>query len=344
MLLPGRVCAGERSRRTVDDGADRMAAPRCLYEVEDGCKGVRALEARCRPPVACDPPARVEDESTGSGARDLEAGMNPFVSPAERDAHAAALRTLAEAGVPTLVGGAWAMFHHTSWVRYTKDLDLFLRREDEAAAREVLARAGWHTRVADAAWLSKALRGPTLVDLIHCSGNGLAPVTDDWFRHAVPASVLGVPVRVVAPEEMIWSKAFVQERDRFDGADIAHLVRAGGGRLDWDRLVGRFGERHFQVLLAHLLLFSFSYPHDRDVVPPRVWRHLLAHARRSSVEPCSGPKVCRGTFLSRTQYLPDLGLWGYRDARALEVPGFAESEASSPLPPPVSFAAVAEGA
>jgi hypothetical protein len=266
--------------------------------------------------------------------------MNPFVSPAEREAHATALRVLGRAGVETLVGGAYAMFHHTAWVRYTKDLDLFLRRSDEEAAREALARAGWHTRVADPAWLSKALWGQTLVDLIHCSGNGLAPVADDWFRHAVPASVLGVPVRVVAAEEMIWSKAFVQERDRWDGADIAHLVRSCGPRLDWDRLLARFGERHFQVLLAHLLLFSFSYPQDRGVVPGRVWRKLLAHAKRSEAEVRHGPKVCRGTFLSRTQYLPDLGLWGYVDARALEVPGFVEDEAGPSAP----FAAIAEGA
>lgn len=266
--------------------------------------------------------------------------MNPFVSPAEREAHAAALRVLERAGVETLVGGAYAMFRHTAWIRYTKDLDLFLRRSDEAAAREALSAAGWSTRVASPAWLSKAVRGGTLVDLIHCSGNGLAPVTDDWFEHAAPADVLGVPVRVVAPEEMIWSKAFVQERDRWDGADVAHLVRSCGARLDWDRLLVRFGERHFQVLLAHLLLFSFSYPQDRGAVPARVWRRLLAHARRSDPEERDGPKVCRGTFLSRTQYLPDLGLWGYVDARALEVPGFVEDESAST----VAFAAVAEGA
>jgi hypothetical protein len=27
------------------------------------------------------------------------------------------------------------------------------------------------------------------------------------------------------------------------------------------------------------------------------------------------PGLCRGTLISREQYLPDLRLWGYRDAR-----------------------------
>jgi hypothetical protein len=45
--------------------------------------------------------------------------------------------------------------------------------------------------------------------------------------------VLGVPVRLCPPEEIIWSKAFIMERERYDGADISHLIRACQGRLDW---------------------------------------------------------------------------------------------------------------
>lgn len=248
--------------------------------------------------------------------------MNPFVSPAERQAHARALRALQQAAVPFAVGGAYAMFHYTGMVRYTKDLDVFLRREDEARAREVLAAHGWRTLVHEPLWLSKAFWGETLVDLIYSSGNGLAVVDDAWLTRAPAGDVLGVPTRLVPPEEMIWSKAFVQERERWDGADVAHLVRACGRVLDWDRLLARFGEQHWHVLLAHLLLFSFSYPHDRDAVPRRVWRLLVSRASRLAPERAEADKLCRGTLLSRTQYLPDLGLWGYRDAREVEVPGF----------------------
>jgi len=42
-------------------------------------------------------------------------------------------------------------------------------------------------------------------------------------------------------EEMLWSKAFVMERHRYDGADIAHLIRARGEHFDWNRLLQRFG-------------------------------------------------------------------------------------------------------
>ena len=39
---------------------------------------------------------------------------------------------------------------------------------------------------------------------------------------------------LVAPaEESLWCKAFVMERERFDGADVAHIILAYGDRLDW---------------------------------------------------------------------------------------------------------------
>ncbi len=251
--------------------------------------------------------------------------MNPFVSPAERTAHVHALELLTLAGVPFLVGGAYAMFHYTGVVRYTKDLDLFLRRDDERRAREVLSAAGWQTLVHEPMWLSKATRGEVLVDLIYSSGNGLAVVDDGWFEEAVTGPVLGVQARLVTPVEMVWSKAFVQERDRWDGADIAHIIRACGPVLDWPRLLARFGDRHWPVLAAHLVLYAFSYPHDRDAVPSSVWAWLSERVRDLELGSLgeSGTKLCRGTLLSRTQYLPDVDLWGYRDARTEEVPGYS---------------------
>jgi hypothetical protein len=113
---------------------------------------------------------------------------------------------------------------------------------------------------------------------------------------------------------MIWQKAYIMERERFDGADIAHLLRARGQALDWDRLLQRM-DPHWEVLLAHLILFRFIYPAEQHVVPAWVMEDLL---RRSPAVP-RGPdagRTFRGTLLSRYQYLMDLEVWGYDDARA----------------------------
>jgi hypothetical protein len=178
--------------------------------------------------------------------------------------------------------------------------------------------AGYRTERSFPHWLAKVFQDDAFLDIIYRSGNGLAEVDDDWLRHAVAEDVLGEPVGLCPAEEIIWSKSFVQERERYDGADIAHLIRACGQRLDWDRLLRRFGP-HWRVLLGHLVLFGYVYPGERSRVPARVMTELLrraeAEAESQGDEPAAEGRVCQGTFLSREQYLIDLNEWGYRDAR-----------------------------
>ena len=114
---------------------------------------------------------------------------------------------------------------------------------------------------------------------------------------------------------MIWSKGFVMERERFDGADVAHLISAQAHRFRWRRLLDRFGE-HWRVLMSHLILFGFVYPDERRKVPGGSWVSFstawlmtyvpITHARRG---------LCQGTLISREQYLPDVEAGGYADAR-----------------------------
>src|SRR5205823_228455 len=112
------------------------------------------------------------------------------------------------------------------------------------------------------------------VDLIFSSGNGVATVDESWFEHAVDTDVLGVAVRLCPPEETIWSKAFVQERERFDGADVLHLLHRLASSLDWPRVLSRFGP-HWRVLFAHLVLFGFVYPDRRGSLPSWVLDELM---------------------------------------------------------------------
>jgi hypothetical protein len=162
-------------------------------------------------------------------------------------------------------------------------------------------------------WLGKALDRGHFVDMIFAGGNGLIEVDDDWLNHGVPSVVLDVPVHLAPPEEMIWSKSFVQERERYDGADVAHILRKSGPALDWMRLLRRFAP-HAPVLLSQLLLFQFAYPDHRHVVPDWVMDELW---RRSRSEPPLAAGLCRGTLLSREQYLVAVSQWGYHDAREM---------------------------
>ena len=224
------------------------------------------------------------------------------------------LELLNEAEIPYLVGGAYAFERHTGIARHTKDFDVFVHARDFERALALLRGTGCVTDVPFPHWLGKARAGDDVVDVIFGSGNGVATVDDGWLAHGVEDEVLGVPTRLCPPEEMIWSKAFIMERERYDGADVAHLVRACAETLDWPRLLERFGD-HWRVLLSHLVLFAFIYPGERDRVPPFVTRELLGRLVSELNEGASSEAICRGTLVSRAQYLIDLERWGYIDAR-----------------------------
>ncbi len=234
--------------------------------------------------------------------------------PATAAFYRAMVEALRAAEVPFLVGGAYAFARYTGIERHTKDFDVFVREEDVDRALEALGDAGCATEVAFPHWLGKAHCGEDFIDVIFASANGLAVVDDAWFAHAVEEEILGLPVRLIPPEEMLWSKAFVMDRERYDGADVNHLLRATAADLDWPRLLGRFDE-HWRVLLGHLVLFGYVYPADARNVPRWVTRELLRRAEDDLDAPTVPERICRGPFISRSQYLVDIDEWGYRDAR-----------------------------
>lgn len=225
------------------------------------------------------------------------------------------LERLNDRGISYLVGGGHALERYSGVLRDTKDLDLFMRPAD---AVDILKSVkGYRTELCFPHWLGKIMNGKYFIDVIFNSGNGVCTVDDGWFDHRVAGQILGVDINFCPPEELIWSKAFVMERERYDGADIAHLIRARGNHLDWQRLLRRF-EPHWHVLLSHLVLFDFVYPAERALaVPSWVTRQLLERWRAEKAEPVSRNRVCRGTLLSRSQYHFDVENWGYQDARHL---------------------------
>jgi hypothetical protein len=243
-------------------------------------------------------------------ATQLDSALPPETRAFYRDV----MGVLQKAGVPFLVGGAYALHRYTGIERHTKDLDIFVRPADSRAALDALAAAGCRTELTFPHWLGKAYRDGEFIDIIFSSGNAVAAVDDQWFEHAVTGEVLGMPARLVPAEEMIWQKSFVQERERYDGADIAHLLRAAGRHLDWPRLLSRFGP-HWRLLLSQLVLFGFVYPSERDRVPAWVMNDLVVRLQAEVAAPPPEERVCQGALLSREQYLIDLERWGYADPR-----------------------------
>jgi hypothetical protein len=231
------------------------------------------------------------------------------------------LTRLERGGIPCLIGGAFAYSRYAQIERDTKDLDIFVKPDDCPRALSLFEAAGYHTELPFPHWLGKVRDDGDVIDVIFSSGNGVARVDDLWFARGVDVDIFGLPLRLCPPEEMIWSKAFVQERERFDGADVLHLFRALAPSLDWDHLLMRFDE-HWRVLLSHVILFGYVYPDARGRIPRRIREELArrfaaenADEREAADDGAAGVRICRGTILSREQYLDDIRRFGYCDAR-----------------------------
>src|SRR5262249_22635593 len=152
------------------------------------------------------------------------------------------LTALNEQHVPYAVAGAVALEKYTGIWRATKDLDLFMQTADVRKALAHLEGRGFRCEVLDPVWLSKAHRADYFVDLISGMSNGVIMVDESWMKRTQPAVVVGIQTRIISPEDLIASKLFVTRRERFDGADIAHIIYRTRGSLDWQRILDLAGE------------------------------------------------------------------------------------------------------
>ncbi|MBS7563651.1 nucleotidyltransferase [Mucilaginibacter sp. Bleaf8] len=223
-----------------------------------------------------------------------------------------ALVLLEESEIPFMLGGAFAIFHYSGIYRETKDLDVYCKSSDCPRIMKYFSDRGYETQFTDARWLAKIFKGEYFIDLIFDTVNNICTVDDSWFERAVDASFFEKDVKLLPPEELIWSKIYVQNRERYDGADINHLLVQYGDNLDWNQLMFRM-DQHWQLLLAQLMSFQFVYPADyQQKVPRWVYDELLRRAHEQLDLPAATEKVCRGPMIDQTQYSVDIKDWDYK--------------------------------
>ena len=171
---------------------------------------------------------------------------------------------------------------------------------------------GFDIQMVDERWLARITRGELFVDVIFNMPTAQTHVTEEWFEHAPFARIFDVKVRLVPPTELVWSKIFVQDRYRYDGADVTHMILKRHDDIDWRRLLSRM-EMYWEVLLIALLNFRFVYPSERNRIPRWLLDELLGRLHQQAELPESQMKVCRGRHFSRTDYLVDITEWGFAD-------------------------------
>lgn len=236
-----------------------------------------------------------------------------FEPPPESQAfYTECLRLLAKSDIPFLVSGTYALACYTGIVRPTKDVDIFCTAGNYPKILAYFHGRGYRIEVVDERWLARILQDEHFLDVIFNMPTASVPVTEEWFQQAPSVKIYDTEVRIIPPTEFIRSKLFVQDRYRYDGADVAHVILKKHDQIDWHRLLSHM-ELYWEVLLIHLLNFRFIYPSERDLVPRWLFDELVKRLEAQAAMPPSMVKVCRGRMFSPRDYLVDVTEWGFSE-------------------------------
>jgi len=249
-------------------------------------------------------PSRLSAETSGGPPAPATASSHSFYS--------GALDILCASGIPFLIAGTYALNAYTGLRRQTKDIDVFCKPGDYPRILHLFQEQGYTPEIEDERWIAKVRKGRDFFDVIFNSTAGVTPVNDMWFTEPREAEIFGHTVHILPPTEFVWSKAFVQNRERYDGADICHVLLKEHEHIDWRRLL-TYMEQYWEVLLVHILIFRFVYPTERHRVPQWLMDELLERLKLQDGLPVPNTRICRGRMFSRTDYLIDVQEWGFAD-------------------------------
>lgn len=151
--------------------------------------------------------------------------------------------------------------------RASGDIDILVAPQDARRGLEALAARGFATDELNPLWLFKAVKDSVLVDMLF-KMKGDIYLDDVMHARAPVREVLGQPVRVIPPEDLVVVKAIAHDEETsrhwFDALGVV-----AAGTLDWEYLVRRADKGPRRVL--SLLLYATSVD---LVVPPSVIRRL----------------------------------------------------------------------
>jgi predicted nucleotidyltransferase len=183
------------------------------------------------------------------------------------------LETLDGAGVPYVVGGGIAVAAYGR-KRATKDIDLYLKREDSKRALGALERAGFEVApMEDVRWLSKAYKGGVPIDFILENIGGIA-TTDDTLERGRYMHVSGCRIFVMSPEDLVFRKMLAMRCKRDDWYDCIAVLSNTYAEFDWDYFL-KLAEGFTERALSFVLFVKTEWDHVIPV-PPRVVSTLLS--------------------------------------------------------------------
>lgn len=199
------------------------------------------------------------------------------ISTEEWETYKRGMEAIRKAGIPFMLGGGFALASFTGRWRDTKDIDLYINPQDRGRAVAALDAAGFSDYFErlpyDRKWIYRSVRADVIVDVIWSMANQRAQVDDLWFRRSGSLRIRGQKLRVLPPEEFIWCKLYILQRDHCDWTDVFNLLYAIGPEIDWDHLLGRL-EDDWPLLKALLTVYGWLCPASARELPHSLWRQL----------------------------------------------------------------------
>jgi len=203
--------------------------------------------------------------------------LRQFIPEADWPIYRGVLERAAARGLRFAMSGGFTASFYTAMWRNTKDMDLCVLPDEREAMIEVTREAGLHDlyddKPYDRRWIYRSTHDGIIVDVIWRMANMAGDVDDAWLDNGPQISLYEQKVRLVPPEEMIWSKIHIVQRERCDWTDIMNMLYATGAALDWSRLIERVASEE-RLLASVLLLFSWVAPGRARTFPEWIWDRL----------------------------------------------------------------------
>ncbi|HET8547024.1 MAG TPA: nucleotidyltransferase [Bryobacteraceae bacterium] len=198
-----------------------------------------------------------------------------LIPPEQWAVYERVMRCANQRGIHYAIGGAVAMGAYTERWRNTKDVDLYVVPVDRERMVEVFRDCGladFHDRMPyDRRWIYRGYDEPSgsIVDVIWAMANMRTEVDQRWLTHGKQFITGDMIFRVLPPEELIWSKLYVIQRERCDWPDVLNILYATASCLQWNELLARLGD-DAPLLKAVLSIFAWMCPEAAESIPEAI--------------------------------------------------------------------------
>jgi hypothetical protein len=188
-----------------------------------------------------------------------------------------AMEAVRDASISFLLGGGFALAAYTGRWRDTKDIDFYIMPDDRERAVAALRKEGFKDYFErlpyDRNWIARNYKEDVIVDLIWAMANQRAQVDPLWLERAGILRIRSQDVLIAPPEEFLWCKLYILQRDHCDWTDVFNLLYAYGQQIDWDHLIWRLGE-DTPLLKGALTVYAWLCPGQAIRLPQSLWTRL----------------------------------------------------------------------